>query len=117
MSTLDSCLSWCVCVFVLQEALQRSLKAEGETALRQTRQEWEERVRRAEREREELQEEVRVLQRDRDQSLLQAETEKQQVRWDHSGERCALQPPYGHSTADTDTETVLDTHIANMPCV
>lgn len=35
---------------------------------------------RQERERDELQEELRSLQRDRDQSLLQAETDKQQVR-------------------------------------
>lgn len=35
---------------------------------------------RLERERDELQEELRSLQRDRDQSLLQAETDKQQVR-------------------------------------
>lgn len=53
--------------------------AEQEATLRQTRQEWEEQTHRAEREREELQEEVRALQRERDQSLLQAETDKQQV--------------------------------------
>lgn len=53
---------------------------EQESALRKLRQEMEEPLHRAEREREELQEELRSLQHDRDQSLLQAETEKQQVR-------------------------------------
>ena len=53
---------------------------EHEVALRKLRQETEEHLHRAQREREELQEELRSLQHDRDQSLLQAETEKQQVR-------------------------------------
>lgn len=55
---------------------------EQESALSKLRQEMEEPLHRAEREREELQEELRSLQHDRDQSLLQAETEKQQVRFE-----------------------------------
>uniref|UniRef100_A0A8C8DBX3 Rootletin-like coiled-coil domain-containing protein n=1 Tax=Oncorhynchus tshawytscha TaxID=74940 RepID=A0A8C8DBX3_ONCTS len=66
-------------VFVLQEALRRSLEFEQEGALRQVRQEAEEQLLRAERDREDLKDEVRSLQHDRDQSLLQAETEKQQA--------------------------------------
>lgn len=54
---------------------------EQESALSKLRQEMEDPLCRAEREREELQEELRSLQHDRDQSLLQAETEKQQVRF------------------------------------
>lgn len=54
---------------------------EQESALRKLRQEMEDPLHRAERQREELQEELRGLQHDRDQSLLQAETEKQQVRF------------------------------------
>lgn len=53
---------------------------EQESALSKLRQEMEDLLHRADREREELQEELRSLQHDRDQSLLQAETEKQQVR-------------------------------------
>ena len=52
---------------------------EHEGALRKLRQEAEDQLLRAERERDELQDELRSLQHDRDQSLLQAETEKQQV--------------------------------------
>lgn len=52
---------------------------EHEVALRKLRQEMEDQIHRAQREREELQDELRSLQHDRDQSLLQAETEKQQV--------------------------------------
>lgn len=52
---------------------------EYEVALRKLRQEMEDQVHRAERARGELQEELRSLQHDRDQRLLQAETEKQQV--------------------------------------
>lgn len=66
-------------VFVLQEALRHSLESEQEGALRRVRQEAEEQLLRAERDREDLRDEVRSLQHDRDQSLLQAETEKQQV--------------------------------------
>ncbi len=40
---------------------------------------------RLEKERDELQEELRSLQRDRDRSLLQAETDKQQVRLSAGG--------------------------------
>ena len=53
--------------------------SEQEAVLRRLRQEAEEQLLRAEREGEELREEVRSVQHDRDQSLLQAETEKQQV--------------------------------------
>lgn len=66
-------------MFVLQEALRHSLESEQEGALRRVRQEAEEQLLRAERDREDLRDEVRSLQHDRDQSLLQAETEKQQV--------------------------------------
>lgn len=66
--------------FVLQEAVRRSLQTEHEAALRRCRQEMDDQQQRAKRDREELQEELRALQLDRDQSLLQAETEKQQVR-------------------------------------
>lgn len=64
-----------------QEVLRHSLLMEQESALRKLRQGMEEPLHRAEREREELQEELRSLLHDRDQSLLQAETEKQQVRF------------------------------------
>lgn len=60
--------------------MRRSLQTELEASLGKLRQEAEEQLRRAEREREELQEELRSVQYERDQSLLQAETEKQQVR-------------------------------------
>uniref|UniRef100_A0A8C7GH56 Ciliary rootlet coiled-coil, rootletin n=1 Tax=Oncorhynchus kisutch TaxID=8019 RepID=A0A8C7GH56_ONCKI len=66
-------------VFVLQEALRHSLESEQEGALLRVRQEAEEQHLRAERDREDLRDEVRSLQHDRDQSLLQAETEKQQA--------------------------------------
>lgn len=52
---------------------------EHEVGLRKLRQESEDQLHRVEKAREELQEEVRSLQHDRDQSLLQAESEKQQV--------------------------------------
>lgn len=52
---------------------------EHEVALRKFRQESEDQLHRVEKEREELQEELRSRQHDRDQSLLQAESEKQQV--------------------------------------
>lgn len=55
------------------------MQTESEEILRKHRQEAEEQLLRAEREREELRDEARSLQRDRDLSLLQAETEKQQV--------------------------------------
>lgn len=64
---------------VLQEDVRHSLLMEHEGTLRKLRQEVEDQLSRAEREREELQDELRSLQYDRDQSLLQAETEKQQV--------------------------------------
>lgn len=60
--------------------MRHSLLMEHEVALRKLRQEMEDQLHRAKREREELQDEVRTLQHDRDQCLLQAETEKQQVR-------------------------------------
>jgi len=63
-----------------QEALRHSLQTESEEVLQKQRQEAEEQLLRAEREQEELREEARSLQRDRDLSLLQAESEKQQVR-------------------------------------
>lgn len=66
---------------LLQEVLRHSLLMEQESALSKLRQELEDPLHRAEREREELQEELRSLQHARDQSLLQAETEKQQVRF------------------------------------
>lgn len=59
--------------------MRHSLLMEHEGTLRKLRQEAEDQLLRAEREREELQDELRSLQHDRDQSLLQAETEKQQV--------------------------------------
>lgn len=59
--------------------MRHSLLMEHEVALRKLRQEAEEQLHRAEREREELQGELSRLQHERDQSLLQAETEKQQV--------------------------------------
>ena len=59
--------------------MRHSLLMEHESTLRRLRQEAEDQLHRAEREREELQDELRSLQHDRDQSLLQAETEKQQV--------------------------------------
>lgn len=65
----------------VKEVLRHSLLMEQESALRKLRQEMEDPLHRAERQREELQEELRNLQHDRDQSLLQAETEKQQVRF------------------------------------
>lgn len=67
--------------FFLQEVLRHSLLMEQESALRKLRQEMEDPLHRAARQREELQEELRSLQHDRDQRLLQAETEKQQVRF------------------------------------
>lgn len=63
----------------LQEAVRCSLEAEQEAALRSVRELLEEQTMRLEKERDELQEELRSLQRDRDRSLLQAETDKQQV--------------------------------------
>lgn len=60
--------------------MRRSLQTEHETSLGKLRQEAEEQLRRAEKELEVLQEELRSIQHERDQSLLQAETEKQQVR-------------------------------------
>lgn len=68
-------------LLLLQEVLRHSLLMEQESALSKLRQELEDPLHRAEREREELQEELRSLQHARDQSLLQAETEKQQVRF------------------------------------
>lgn len=59
--------------------MRHSLQMEHEVALRKLRQEAEDQFRRAEKDREELQDELRSLQHERDQSLLQAETEKQQV--------------------------------------
>lgn len=59
--------------------MRHSLLMEHEGALRKMRQEAEDQLVRAERERDELHDELRSLQHDRDQSLLQAETEKQQV--------------------------------------
>lgn len=70
--------------FVSQEVVRHSLLMEHEGALRKLRQEAEDQLLRAEREREELQDELRSLQHDRDHSLLQAETEKQQV-WSGKG--------------------------------
>ena len=64
---------------VAQEVVRHSLQMEHEAALRKLRQEMEDQLHRAKREREELQDEMRTLQHDRDQCLLQAETEKQQV--------------------------------------
>lgn len=63
-----------------QEAVRHSLQTEHGALLGKLRQEAEEQLRRAEKDREELQDELRGLQHERDQSLLQAETEKQQVR-------------------------------------
>lgn len=69
---------------MLQEVVRHSLQMEHEAALRRFRQDMDEQQHRAKRDREELQEELRALQHDRDQSLLQAETEKQQVwSWYH----------------------------------
>lgn len=59
--------------------MRHNLLMEHEGTLRKLRQEAEDQLHRAEREREQLQDELRSLQHDRDQSLLQAETEKQQV--------------------------------------
>ena len=59
--------------------MRHSLLMEHEGTLRRLRQEAEDQLHRAGREREELQDELRSVQHDRDQSLLQAETEKQQV--------------------------------------
>lgn len=59
--------------------MRHSLLMEHEGTLRKLRQEVEDQLHRAQRESEELQDELRTLQHDRDQSLLQAETEKQQV--------------------------------------
>lgn len=70
-----------------------------ESALSKLRQEMEDLLHRAEREREELQEEMRILQHDRDQSLLQAETEKQQVSFQ----------PTRNSTS------TLDNHVKQTP--
>lgn len=56
------------------------MEMEQEAALRKFRQELEDQFHRAKREKEELEEELRTLQHNRDQCLLQAETEKQQVR-------------------------------------
>lgn len=70
---------------VAQEAVRLSFQMEQEAALRTLRQEAEEQLHRAKREREELEEELRTLQHDRDQRLLQAETEKQQVRSEWEG--------------------------------
>lgn len=64
---------------VLQEVVRHSLLMEHEVTLRKLRQEMEDQLSRAKREKEELQDEMRTLQHDRDQCLLQAETEKQQV--------------------------------------
>ena len=63
----------------MQEVVRHSLLMEHEGTLRKLRQEAEDQLLRAEREREEMQDELRSLQHDRDQCLLQAETEKQQV--------------------------------------
>lgn len=60
--------------------MRHSLQMEHGVSLGKLRQEAEEQLRRAEKDREELQDELRGLQHERDQSLLQAETEKQQVR-------------------------------------
>lgn len=59
--------------------MRHSLLMEHEVTLRKLRQEMEDQLSRAKREKEELQDEMRTLQHDRDQCLLQAETEKQQV--------------------------------------
>lgn len=59
--------------------MRHSLQMEHEVTLRKLMQEAEDQLRRAEKDREELQDELRNLQHERDQSLLQAETEKQQV--------------------------------------
>lgn len=64
----------------MQEALRCSLEVEKQEALRSVREELEECQQRAAKEKEELQEEVQALQHARDQRLLQAESEKQQVR-------------------------------------
>lgn len=64
---------------VLQEVVRHSLLMEHEVTLRKLRQEMEDQLSRAKREKEELQDEMRTLQHNRDQCLLQAETEKQQV--------------------------------------
>lgn len=48
--------------------------------MRRVREEMEEHLQKIEREREELQEEIRALQHARDQSLLQAESDKQKVK-------------------------------------
>lgn len=60
--------------------MRQSLLTEHEVALRKLRQEMEDYLHREQREREELQHQLSRFQHDRDQSLLQAETEKQQVR-------------------------------------
>lgn len=59
--------------------MRHSLMMEHEGTLRRLRQEAEDQLHKSDREREELQDELRSLQHDRDQNLLQAETEKQQV--------------------------------------
>ena len=64
---------------VSQEVVWHSLLMEHEVTLRKLRQELEDQLHKAQREKEELQDELRSLQHDRDKSLLQAETEKQQV--------------------------------------
>uniref|UniRef100_A0A3P9BZZ5 Ciliary rootlet coiled-coil, rootletin n=1 Tax=Maylandia zebra TaxID=106582 RepID=A0A3P9BZZ5_9CICH len=62
-----------------KEVVRHSLLMEHEVTLRKLRQEMEDQLSRAKREKEELQDEMRTLQHDRDQCLLQAETEKQQA--------------------------------------
>lgn len=59
--------------------MRHSLQTEHGASLGKLRQEAEEQLRRAEKDREELLDELRSLQHERDQSLLQTETEKQQV--------------------------------------
>lgn len=76
----DSLINVCdLGCFLSQEVVRHSLLMEHEVALNKLRQEIEDQIHRAQREREELQDELRSLQHARDQSLLQAETEKQQV--------------------------------------
>lgn len=78
-SQSDSFLDVCAAGCCFQEFLRHGLMTEHEFALKKLQQETEDQLYRAQREIEELQDELRNLQHNRDQSLLQAETEKQQV--------------------------------------
>lgn len=60
--------------------MRHSLQMEHEMAARKLRQETEDQLHRSRREKDELQDALRALQHERDQCLLQAETEKQQVK-------------------------------------